>query len=67
MDEPQEQLRGGIFLPNLDKMSDQWRKLLVEQSSIWQAKFDDLLASVEELKQEVQSLKGVTITIDRQQ
>jgi DNA polymerase III delta prime subunit len=66
MEQPEEQLRGGIFLPNLEKMSDQWRKLLVEQSSIWQEKFDQMHRSIEELKREIQSLQGVTVTIDRQ-
>lgn len=66
MEEPQEQLRGGIFLPNVEKLSDQWRSLLVEQSNIWQEKFDQMHASIEELQAELRSLRGVTVTIDRQ-
>jgi hypothetical protein len=64
--EPEEQLRGGIFLPNLEKMSEQWRKELEEQSAIWQGKFDELIQVVDELLGEIKALRGVTITIDRQ-
>jgi hypothetical protein len=65
--EPEEQLRGGIFLPNLEKLSDQWRKELEEQSAIWQGKLDELIQVIDELLGEVRSLRGVTVTIDRQQ
>lgn len=62
MDEPLQ----GIFFPNIDKLSDQWRKLLTEESVTWGAKLDRLNENVEALLEEIRALRGVTVTINRE-
>lgn len=76
MDEPQEpsvgQPRGGILLPDIDKISKAWlakvdglTTQLTEQSLQWQKKVDHLTGLVETLIAELQDLQGVTVSIDR--
>lgn len=60
-----EEIRGGIFLPNFDEISDEWKAVLADQSAQWQAKVDRLSGLIEELLTEIRALRGVTVTIDR--
>lgn len=69
---PPEQMREGIFLPNLGKLSKEWQTFLTAQlaewrkeSDEWQVRFDHLTRLLEELRDEVQRLRGLTVTIDR--
>lgn len=57
--------REGIFLPDFDKVSREWRAVVEAQSLAWQAKLDELSGLVRELLSEVRGLRGVTVTVDR--
>lgn len=63
---PQEP-REGIFLPSFDKLSDEWRAFLAAESAAWQAKIDHFVVLLEELRDEVRKLQGVTVTINREE
>lgn len=66
------EMREGIFLPNIEKLSKEWRAVITaesaawrQESAVWQAKLDSLTALMEELRDEVRRLRGLTVTIDR--
>lgn len=59
--------REGIFLPNFDKLSDEWRAFLAAESEEWQAKLDRFVVLLEELRDEVRKLQGLTVTINREE
>jgi hypothetical protein len=61
--EPQD-IREGIF-PDIDKVSQDWQKVVATLSAQWQTNFDQLTAKVQELLDEIKSLQGVTVNVVR--
>lgn len=66
------QPRGGLFLPDVDKLSKQWlakidglTAQLLQQSEEWQVKVDNLASLLETFLVELQAMQGFTISIDR--